>query len=342
MLRAVLAFTLLALGITAVAPAVTSSDEVVNVYSARHYDAVDALYKRFTEITGIQVRVIEGKSDELLARLQREGDLSPADVLITVDAGRLHKAADAGVFQPTESTTLNERVPSALRHPDGLWYGLSKRARVLAVSRERVEEDLTDLTYEDLTKPEWKGRVLVRSSSNIYNQSLVASMIASEGPAAAEAWCNGIAANLARRPQGGDRDQIAAVAAGEGDVAIVNHYYYARMLSGTPAEREAASKVRLIFPNQDDRGTHVNISGAGVVASAPNRDNAVRFIEFLSSEEAQLVFAGGNQEYPVVEDASLTSTLEGFGPFRSDAVDAADLGIHNREAVMILDRVGWR
>lgn len=343
MLRSIAVFVLIALGLGQAATAVTAEQQpVVNVYSARHYDTDDELYKRFTEQTGIQVRVIEGKSDELLARLKREGEFSPADVLITVDAGRLHKAVEEGVFQPIESTDLEARVPATLRHPDGLWFGLSKRARVLAVSRERVDDSVTQLNYEDLTKPDWKGRVLVRSSSNIYNQSMVASMIATDGPEAAQAWCGALVENFARRPQGGDRDQIAAVAAGEGDVAIVNHYYYARMLTGTPQEQEAASKVRIIFPNQDERGTHVNISGAGVVRNAPNRENAIRFIEFLASEEAQQVFAGGNQEYPVVEDVSITSVLSELGPFRSDSVNATDLGVYNREAVMIMDRVGWR
>lgn len=341
MLRFLPAFVLLALGIATAAPA-AAQQSVVNVYSARHYDTDDELYKRFTEQTGIEVRVIEGKSDELLARLQRERELSPADVFITVDAGRLHQAVERDVFQPIESSVLADRVPSALRHPDGLWFGLSQRARVLAVSRDRVDASLTDLNYEDLVGPEWKGRVLVRSSSNIYNQSMVAAMIASQGSEAAETWSRGLVENFARRPQGGDRDQIRAVAAGEGDVAIVNHYYFAQMLSGTAEEQEAASKVRIIFPNQNTTGTHVNISGAGVVRGAPNRDNAIRFIEFLASQEAQQVFAGGNQEYPVVEDATLTSVLADFGPFKSEAVNATDLGTNNREAVMILDRAGWR
>ncbi len=345
MSRALLALVLLALGLGLTQAATgthAAPEQVVNVYTARHYDTDDAIYKRFTELTGITVRVIEGKSDELLARLKREGEFSPADVLVTVDAGRLHKAVEQGVFQPVESSTLETLVPSTLRHPDGLWFGLSKRARVLAVSRDRVDASLTELNYEDLTKPEWKGRVLVRSSSNIYNQSMVASMISTDGAEAAQQWCAGLAANLARRPQGGDRDQISAVAAGEGDVAIVNHYYYAQMLNGTAQEREAASKVRIIFPNQDERGTHINISGAGVVRSAPNRENAIRFIEFLASEEAQLVFAGGNMEYPIREGVPVNPVLSEFGPFRSDSVNATELGEKNREAMMIMDRVGWR
>ena len=313
----------------------------VNVYSARHYDTDDAIYKRFTEETGIRVNVIEGKSDELLVRLDREGRLSPADVFITVDAGRLHRAVERGVFQPTDSGVLESRIPEALRHPDNLWFGVTKRARVIVVSKDRVPQNI-QLDYEDLTDPKWRGRVLVRSSSNIYNQSLVASIIASRGAEAAEAWCEGLVRNLARKPQGGDRDQIRAVAAGEGDVAIVNSYYYAQMLEGGPADREAAARVRLIFPNQDGRGAHVNISGAGVVKHAPNPENAVRFLEFLASDEAQRALAAGTQEYPVVPGVPVTEQLAPLGTFTSDGVDAAALGTHNAEAVRIMDRAGWR
>lgn len=313
----------------------------VNVYSARHYDTDDALLRRFTEETGIKVNIIEGNSDTLLARIGQEGDLSPADVFITVDAGRLRQAEEKGLFQPTRSKELEAQIPASLRHPDGLWFGLTKRARVLVVSKDRLPE-LTTLNYEDLASPEWKGKVLIRSSSNIYNQSLVASIIEAAGPEKTEAWCRGIVGNLARAPQGGDRDQIRGVAAGEGDVAVVNHYYLARMIEGNEADREAASKVRVVFPNQSDRGTHVNVSGAGVVKSAPNRENAVRFIEFLAGNEAQAKFASGNQEYPVVEGIEITPVLKNFGPYTSDQLNAAKLGVNNKTAVRIMDRAGWR
>lgn len=315
---------------------------VVNVYSARHYDTDDALYGRFTELTGIRVNVIEGRADELLARLRQEGAFSPADVFIAVDAGRLHQAEQQGIFQPVSSDVLAERIPAALRHPQGLWFGLTQRARVLVVSRDRVPADVVALDYEDLAQPAWRGRVLVRSSSNIYNQSMVAAMIATQGHQKAQEWCNGIAANLARRPQGGDRDQIRAVAAGEGDVAIVNHYYFVRMLSGEQADRDATAKLRVIFPNQDDRGTHVNICGAGVVRDAPNRANAIRLLEFLAGPEAQQALAAGNQEYPVAVDIELTPELQGLGKFKADEVNAAKLGVHNAEAVRTMDRAGWR
>ena len=315
--------------------------EVVNVYSARHYDTDDRIYSAFEERTGIKVRLIEGKSDALLARLKREGKRSPADVFITVDAGRLFQAERQRVFQPISSKRLMTRVPANLRHPKGLWFGLTKRARIILRSKERVKEgEIT--SYEDLAKPKWKGRVLIRSSSNVYNQSLVGSMIVAHGVKGAEAWCRGLVANMARKPQGGDRDQIKGVAAGEADVAVANSYYYARMLSGTPAEKAAAAKVAVVFPNQDGRGTHVNLSGVGVCAHAPNKANAIKFVEFLSGELAQKTFAAGNNEYPVVRGVETVPVLRNFGTFKEDAVNAAAFGNNNLTAVRSMDRAGWR
>ena len=315
--------------------------EVVNVYSARHYDTDDRIYSAFEERTGIKVRLIEGKSDALLARLKREGKRRPADVFITVDAGRLFQAERQRVFQPISSKRLMPRVPANLRHPKGLWFGLTKRARIILRSKERVKEgEIT--SYEDLAKPKWKGRVLIRSSSNVYNQSLVGSMIVAHGVKGAEAWCRGLVANMARKPQGGERDQIKGVAAGEADVAVANSYYYARMLSGTPAEKAAAAKVAVVFPNQDGRGTHVNLSGVGVCAHAPNKANAIKFVEFLSGELAQKTFAAGNNEYPVVRGVETVPVLRNFGTFKEDAVNAAAFGNNNLTAVRIMDRAGWR
>ena len=317
------------------------ADEVVNVYSARHYDTDDQIYSAFEEQTGIKVRLIEGKSDALLARLKREGKRSPADVFITVDAGRLFQAERRRVFQPISSKRLTTRVPANLRHPKGLWFGLTKRARIILRSKERVKEgEIT--TYEDLAKPKWKGRVLIRSSSNVYNQSLVGSMIVAHGVKGAEAWCRGLVANMARKPQGGDRDQIKGVAAGEADVAVANSYYYARMLSGTPAEKAAAAKVAVVFPNQNGRGTHVNLSGVGVCGHAPNKANAIKFVEFLSGELAQKTFAAGNNEYPVVQGVETVPVLRNFGTFKEDTVNAAAFGNNNLTAVQIMDRAGWR
>jgi len=318
-----------------------AQDNVVNVYSSRHYDTDIVLYKQFEQATGIKVNVIEGDTDALLTRITREGDLSPADVFIAVDAGRLHKATELGVLQPVESDVLSERIPESLRHPDGLWFGLSKRVRVFLISPDMPEDFVT--TYEELADPEIDGGLLIRSSSNIYNQSLVGSLLAYHGPQATEEWAQGVVANFARKPQGGDTDQIRALAAGEGEIAVANHYYFARMLAGDNAkDRAAAQKLKLVFPNQADRGAHVNVSGAGVVKNAPNRENAIRLLEYLTTAEAQTQYALANHEYPVVEDVELTEVLKSFGEFKSDEINASVLGDNNREAVRVMDRAGWR
>lgn len=321
-----------------------SSQEEVNVYSARHYDTDQALYSEFTEKTGIKVNLIEGGSDELIERVKSEGLNSPADILITVDAGRLWRAEEAGILQPFESEVLEERIPSSFRHPDGLWVGLSKRVRGLVVNPDAVE-NYDQLTYEDLADPRFEGRVCIRSSNNIYNQSLVASMIETIGAEATEEWANGLVNNFARDPQGGDRDQIRGVAAGVCDVAVANHYYLAVMITGDDeADQEAASKVEFVFPNQgeDGRGAHVNISGAGILKNAPNKENAVKFLEYLTTPQAQEYFIGGNNEYPINENADLANVLVEFGEFKSDAVNVSALGQNNPEAIKIMDRAGWK
>ncbi|MEM9825909.1 MAG: Fe(3+) ABC transporter substrate-binding protein [Planctomycetota bacterium] len=317
------------------------AEEVVNVYSARHYDTDDQIYQKFTEQTGIKVNLIEGNSDALLQRLDREGDRSPADIFITVDAGRLYQAEKQKVFQPIKSDVLEKRIPANLRHPDGLWFGLTKRARIILRSKERTSEgDIT--SYEDLADPKWKGRVLIRSSSNVYNQSLVGSIIEAKGEAGALEWCKGVVANMARKPQGGDITQIQAVAAGEGDVAVSNSYYFGRMLKGTPEQKAAAASVAIVFPNQDGRGTHVNLSGVGVVASAPNKANAVKFLEFLAGDFAQEAFAAGNNEFPVVPGVARSAVVKSFGEFKEDQLNAAVFGNNNQKAVRIMDQAGWR
>ncbi|MEQ8525750.1 Fe(3+) ABC transporter substrate-binding protein [Gracilimonas sp.] len=321
-----------------------SGQEEVNVYSARHYDTDQALYAEFTEKTGIEVNLIEGGSDELIERVKSEGINSPADILVTVDAGRLWRAEEADILQPFESETLEERVPSSFRHPDGLWVGLSKRVRGLVVNPETVE-NYEELTYEDLADPRFEGRVCIRSSNNIYNQSLVASMIETIGAEATEEWATGLVNNFARDPQGGDRDQIRGVAAGVCDVAVANHYYLAVMLTGDDeADLEAASKVEFVFPNQgeDGRGAHVNISGAGILKNAPNKENAVRFLEYLTTPEAQKYYIGGNNEYPINDEAEKADVLVEFGEFKSDAVNVSALGRNNPEAIQIMDRAGWK
>jgi iron(III) transport system substrate-binding protein len=313
----------------------------VNLYSSRHYDSDRALYDRFSEETGIEVNLIEGDADEMIERIKAEGANSPADVLITVDAGRLHRAVEAGLLSPVESTVLEERIPDNLQHPDNLWFGLSERVRAVVFAGDRVDPGAIT-TYEDLAEPAWEGRVCIRSSSNIYNQSLVASMIESEGAEAAEAWAKGIVANMARPPQGGDTDQIKAVAAGECDVAIVNHYYLVRLIKGDEADQEVAAKVGILFPNQGGRGAHANISGAGVLDTAPNREQAIRFLEYLTTPEAQKIFVQGNYELPVVDGVEPDTVVAGWGDFVTDTVNAASYGENNAEAVRIMDRAGWK
>jgi iron(III) transport system substrate-binding protein len=263
-------------------------------------------------------------------------------VLITVDAGRLWRAEEAGVLQPVSSEVLEERIPASLRHPDGLWFGLSQRLRGVVVAKDRV--DPAEITsYEDLADPKWQGRICIRSSTNVYNQSLVASMIETLGVERTETWAEGLVANFAREPQGGDTDQIKAVAVGECDVAVVNHYYLVRLIkSDKEDERAVAEQVGIVFPNQDGRGAHANISGAGVVASAPNRDNAVEFLEYLTTDQAQRYFAEGNSEFPVVEGVKLDPILAAWGDIKTDDVNAAKYGEHNPEAVRLMDRVGWK
>jgi iron(III) transport system substrate-binding protein len=277
-----------------------------------------------------------------MERMRSEGANSPADVLITVDAGRLWRAQEAGLLQPMKSAGVEKVVPAHLREPGGHWTGLSKRARVIVYNKDKVQPSEIR-SYEDLADPKWKGRVLIRSSTNVYNQSLVGSMIAAHGEKAAEDWARGIVANMARPPQGGDSDQIKAVAAGEGDLAVTNTYYFARLVNSSKADEKAmAQKLGVVFPNQGDRGTHVNVSGAGVVRTAPNRENAVRFIEYLVSPEAQKIFAGGNYEYPVVASVEAHPTIAAWGTFKEDELNAGIYGKNNAEALRITDRAGWK
>ncbi len=319
-----------------------ATQQVVNVYTHRHYDTDQQLFQRFQEETGIQVRVVSAGADELINRLETEGKDSPADVLITVDAGRLHRAKSKGLLQPVDSAVLSANIPDHLRDPEGEWFGLTQRARIIAYAKERV--DPAELsTYEGLTDAKWKGKILIRSSGNIYNQSLLSSILAAHGPQETKSWAEGVVANMAREPQGNDRGQVKAVADGIGDLAIVNTYYLGRLLtSDNPEERRAGESVGVFFPNQAGRGAHVNVSGAGVCRHAKNRENAVRFIEFLSQDEAQGTFAQANFEYPVKPGVEWSEILQGWGQFKSDALNLAQLGELNAEAVKIFDRVGWQ
>lgn len=319
---------------------VAAAEEVVNVYTARHYDTDLALYDRFTEQTGITVNRIQGGSDGLMERIKNEAEFSPADLLITVDAGRLWRAKEQGVFQRIESAVLNERIPAHLRDPDGHWYGLSKRARVIVYNKAAgLPEGVA--RYEDLAAETLRGKVCMRSSGNIYNLSLLGSLIEHHGEAAAETWAKGVVANFHRDPQGNDTAQLRAVAAGECGVSVANTYYIGRLLGAEDeADRAVVDALGVLFPNQDDRGAHVNVSGAGVTRHAPNRANAIAFLEYLTDEFAQRLFAEGNNEYPVVGEA--TGPIATLGDFKEDAVNAAVLGANQALAVQVFDRAGWR
>lgn len=314
----------------------------VNVYSARNEALIKPLLDRFSEATGIQVNLVTGKADALLKRLQSEGRNSPADLLITTDAGRLQRAKAAGVLQPVDSDSLQNAVPEQYRDPDGHWFGLSIRARTIVYAKERLSPAQLS-RYEALAEPQWKGRICVRSSDNIYNQSLVASMMVADGTENTQRWVDGLVANLARSPRGGDRDQIKAVAAGLCDVALVNTYYLGGMIQSTDQQQQAAAaKVAVFWPNQQDRGTHVNVSGAGVTSAAPHRDNAQRLLEFLVTDPSQQWYAQINNEYPVKPGVAWSETLQAWGDFKRDPVNLALLGSNNPEAVRIMDRAGWK
>ncbi|MBY0338386.1 MAG: Fe(3+) ABC transporter substrate-binding protein [Acetobacteraceae bacterium] len=321
-----------------------AQERVMNLYSSRHYDTDRELYDAFTRQTGVRVRLIEANADQLLERIRAEGTNSPADVLLTVDAGRLARAQEAGLLAPVQSRVLDGRIPAHLRDPEGHWFGFSLRARVVMYDRALgLPPGL--VRYEDLAKPEFRGMVSTRSSGNIYSIGWTASMLAANGPEATEAWARGIAANLSRHPQGGDTDQIRAVAAGQGRFAISNTYYLGNLARSQRAEdRAVAERMAVLFPNQGagDRGTHVNISGAGVLRTAPNREAAVAFLEYLSGPQAQSVFADGNSEYPVVADAQPSAFLRGLGHFRQDPLNAARMAQLSPEALRIMQRAGWR
>ncbi|MFC3676820.1 Fe(3+) ABC transporter substrate-binding protein [Ferrovibrio xuzhouensis] len=323
-------------------PAVARAEAVVNLYSSRHYDTDEALYDTFTKQTGIRINRLEATEDQLIQRMKAEGSRSPADVLITVDAGRLWRAQSMDLLQPVRSALLEQVIPAHLREADGHWFGFSKRARIFVVSRERVKPGELK-RYEDLADAKWKGRVLIRSSTNVYNQSLVGALIAADGEAKTEDWARKVAANFARPPKGGDTDQIRAVAAGEGDVAVSNSYYFARLMaSEKPEDQATVAKLQVIFPNQDDRGTHVNVSGAGVARHAPNKANAIRFLEYLASPEAQRFFTDGNYEFPVVAGVAWDPVIADWQGFREHTLNAGVFGRNNEAALKLMDRAGWK
>lgn len=329
----------LALGVATAAEA-----QEVNLYSSRHYDSDRALYEAFTKETGIRVRLIEGDADQLIERIRNEGANSPADVFITVDAARLARAAEAGIMQPVRSEVIDRRVPAGLRDANGMWFAVSQRARVIMYDKQRgVPQGLT--RYEDLADPKFRGMLCVRSGNHPYNISLGASLLAADGPEATETWARGVVANMARPPQGGDRDQFRAIPAGQCQLAISNTYYLAAFGASQRDEDQALfRRIGVIFPNQapGDRGAHVNISGAGMVRTAPHRADAQRFLEFLVSDKAQEMFALGNMEYPAVAEAPLHPALTAMGSFRSEPVDATRTNANAGPALQIMQRAGWR
>lgn len=331
--------TLGALAAAIAAPAFAQGE--VNLYSSRHYDTDEALYANFTEATGITVNRIEGTDDELLARIEAEGANSPVDVFITVDTSRLVRAKDKGVFQPVESAVLEARIPNYLQDADNQWFGVSQRARIFFYDKT----DVTDppRTYADLADPKYKGQVCMRSATNVYSQTLLAAVIANEGEEAARAWAQGLLDNLAREPQGGDTDQLKAVVSGECDIAISNTYYFARAIrKDVEGVSGSLDMFGWVFPDQDGNGTHVNISGAGVAVNAPNRDNAILFLEYLASDQAQEYFSAGNDEYPAVPGVGLSPSVAELGLFRADAIPLSDVAANLDTAVQIYNELGWK
>lgn len=316
--------------------------EEVNVYSAREEQLIKPLLDAFSKDTGIKVNLVTGDDDPLLERLKREGANSPADVLITADAGRLYRATQNGSLQAIQSAKLNQAVPANLRDPENRWFGLTYRARVIFYNKDKVKPNELS-TYEALADPQWQGRVCVRSSNSIYNQSLLASMIQADGAAQAENWAKGLVNNFARAPAGGDRDQIKAVAAGQCDVALANTYYYAQMLYGKDAaQKAAANKVGLFWPNQNNRGTHINVSGAGVTTSAKNKENAIKLLEYMVLDDAQRWYSTTNGEFPVKSGIAASPELQSWGNFKRDPVNLSVLGKNNAQAVMLMDKAGWQ
>ena len=331
----------LAVAVAAIAPHAAAQQPVVNVYSARHYQTDEAFYANFTKETGIRINRLDGREDELVERIRNEGASSPADILITVDASRLEIADKMGLFQPVQSKALEARIPAHLRTPN--WLAFSTRARVIVYNKTALKPELVQ-SYEDLASSRLKSQVCVRSGAHPYNLSLGAAMIAHEGEAKTEAWARGLVANFARTPKGGDTDQLLAVAAGECGVALANSYYVARMMRSTkPADQKAISMLGIVWPNQASWGAHVNVSGAGVIKTAPNRANAIRFLEYLASDAAQVYFADGNNEWPVVKGVKVRNpALEALGDFRSDELPVEKWAPQTATAQKVFDRAGWR
>ncbi|UOA26743.1 Fe(3+) ABC transporter substrate-binding protein [Pseudosulfitobacter sp. DSM 107133] len=318
------------------------ADGELNLYSSRHYDTDERLYSDFTEATGITINRIEGNADELIARMQAEGQNSPADVLLTVDTSRLKRAKDAGVLQSVDSDVLEHRIPAYLQDADNEWFGFSQRARIIFYDKTKVANP--PQTYLDLADPAYKGQVCHRSSTAVYSQTLLAAMIENFGEEKAKAWAQGMVDNFARDPQGGDTDQLRGLVSGECDIAISNTYYFARALRTDVKglEKDAIENIGWVFPAQNAQGAHMNLSGGGVAAHAPNRDNAVAFLEYLSSDKAQQYFSAGNDEYPAVPGVGLSPSVAALGMFKPDDVDLSAVAENVPAAQKIFNEVGWK
>jgi len=318
----------------------------VNIYTSRHYDSDSKLYDDFKKLTGIEVNIISAKSTALIERIKSEGKNSPADIFITVDAGNLWKVQDLGLFTKIKSKKIDNIVPTRLRGANNEWVALAKRARVIFYNSEKfTSDDLSTLNYEDLSSSKWKNKIAIRSSNNLYNQSLVASMIANYGEAFTEKWARGLVNNFARKPQGNDRSQIIAVANNEADLAIANSYYLGLMLSGKKGDKQlnAGKKVKILFPSQNKNGTHINISGAGILKTSKNYSNAVKFLEFMLTEDAQKHLVENTYEYPINTKVEPSKLIAQFGlDFKEDGLDVANFGKFNSAALKLMDRVGWQ
>jgi len=322
--------------------ATAHADEEVTIYSYRHYEADQALYDQFTKDTGIKVNTVKAKADALITRIKEEGDKSPADLFIAADVGRLVKAKEEGILQAASSDVLKKQIPEALRDSEDFWNAITVRARIIAYAKDRVKEGEIK-TYDDLTKPEWKGRVIARSSSNIYNQSLLASFIANHEEPKAFAWARALRNNMAREPEGSDRDQMRAVAAGVADACIVNTYYMGLLVnSKDEKDRAVAEKIGICFPDQDGTGAHINISGAGVCKYAPNKENAIKLLEYLTSAKAQAVFSETTSEYPLIRENTTSELLKSWGEFKADPIKLYEIGKHRKAAAKTFLKAGWK
>ncbi|WP_211171054.1 Fe(3+) ABC transporter substrate-binding protein [Bacillus sp. DNRA2] len=319
-----------------------TENQVVNVYTARHYEADDEVYKNFTEKTGIKVNVVKAEAEELIERLKREGESTQADLFITVDGGVLANAKNNDVLQPVTSDEIEKNVPKEFREKENNWIGMATRARVIVYAKDRVKPEQLS-TYEGLTDKKWEGKVLARSSTSLYNQSLLASFIELNGEEKAEQWSEGIVKNFARQPDGGDRDQAKAIAAGVGDVAIMNTYYVGLLAnSEDPEEVKVADSIGVFYPNQETNGTHVNISGIGLTKHSKNKENAIKLIEYITGVEAQEFLSANNYEFPVNPEAKQAELLESWGEFKMQKLDFDTLGEHNQKAIEIFNKTGWK